>query len=558
VDLIMPLYERPHYLGLTRPAWWGVAVGLLLLSGLLYGLVNLGPRRVPVAVGPSGLNAAQWQLSREIDDIEQHCKKLPTEGVPAPEMEHELVRAIVLQRKLLGGALSSDQAQMLRLERLEEARDTVRARRVWPRVQELEVQLSGDLAEADKIKVLSELLALRRDINRSQADARYKDLVREAQVERDLGAAQARPLRAEADAETAKAQAAAARSDWPDALAHYSRARVLMANLNLNFSRTRYADNGLQARLATEEEALQGAQEWAQITVYVKGGDAAAAAGEGEAADTDYSKAMVLQTRLNERWPRSRFVSTTDLESWDRKRQTVLAGAALAKLREQDAVAAGLLAQRRVLAAVTQIMTIREELDKLGAKWPKSQHHDEGLARKYIYLATLTDTLRGLQDGVYDRLVPLPGSDRLMLLRTEMPQGLYTQVMKINPSRTRDDRRPVESLTWMEAQEFCRRLSWVLGRPVRLPSLSEFDQAGGGSENKAAGNKATPHKIVDVATDAANTNGYSDLNGNVAEWLAAAEAARDAPVATGPAAMLPKDTRSPDLGFRVLVEVKAE
>jgi hypothetical protein len=554
----MAQHDRPRCLGLTWPAWCGVASGLLLLGGLLHVLINLGPRSVPVAVATGGLSAAQWRIVRQVDDIEQRYRRAAKEGMPAPEWEGELSRAIALQGELLRGDLSADQAQLLRLERLEAARDTVRARRVWPRVQALEAQLAGDPKETDRVRAWTELLVLRRDINRSQADARFKDLVRETQIARDLEGAQARPLRAEADAEIERAQAAVARADWPGALAHYSRAGELLADINLRFARTRYADNGLQSRVAAEAEGLQGAEESAQIAVYARGGDAAAAAGECGEADADYGKAIALQTQLNERWPRSRFASTAQLEQWEGRRQTVLADAALAQLRRQDAAVAGLLAQRRTLAAITQMAAIRGALDKLSVEWPKSLHQDEGLARKYVYLATLTGTLRGLQDAVYDRLVPLPGDGRVMLLRTEVPQGLYTQVMKINPSREDGEGRPVESVTWVEAQEFCRRLGWVLGRPVRLPAAAEFERARGAADRANPGLATGPGNIVEADRAGLNANGYRALDGNVAEWLGAPEAAKAAPVAGGPAADLPKDTRSPVLGFRFVVEMGPE
>ena len=63
------------------------------------------------------------------------------------------------------------------------------------------------------------------------------------------------------------------------------------------------------------------------------------------------------------------------------------------------------------------------------------------------------------------------------MLRTEVPQALYSLIMGTNPSRNQGDLRPVDSISWLEAKNFCERLSWILGQPVRLPTENEFRQA---------------------------------------------------------------------------------
>jgi RNA polymerase sigma factor (sigma-70 family) len=60
----------------------------------------------------------------------------------------------------------------------------------------------------------------------------------------------------------------------------------------------------------------------------------------------------------------------------------------------------------------------------------------------------------------------------------EVTQAQWASVMGVNPSRFGGDvRRPVEQVSWNECQEFCRRLSQMTGRKVRLPSESEWEHA---------------------------------------------------------------------------------
>jgi formylglycine-generating enzyme required for sulfatase activity len=49
--------------------------------------------------------------------------------------------------------------------------------------------------------------------------------------------------------------------------------------------------------------------------------------------------------------------------------------------------------------------------------------------------------------------------------------------LNLEPSYTKGDSRPVESITWEEAVEFCKRLSAQTGRAYRLPSEAEWEYA---------------------------------------------------------------------------------
>jgi formylglycine-generating enzyme required for sulfatase activity len=75
------------------------------------------------------------------------------------------------------------------------------------------------------------------------------------------------------------------------------------------------------------------------------------------------------------------------------------------------------------------------------------------------------------------------------------------------PSRFKTSDRPVETISWYEAVEFCDRLSKHTGRTYRLPSEAEWEYA-------CRANTTTPfHFGETIATDIVNYNGvytYSD------------------------------------------------
>ena len=114
----------------------------------------------------------------------------------------------------------------------------------------------------------------------------------------------------------------------------------------------------------------------------------------------------------------------------------------------------------------------------------------------------------------------------------EVTQELYEAVMGVNPSRWKAYNRPVEMVSWNDAQEFCAELSRMTGRRFTLPTEAEWEYAArGGKKNTNAkysgsssvnnvawydgnsGNQTHP-----VGTLRPNELGIYDMSGNVWEW----------------------------------------
>lgn len=119
-------------------------------------------------------------------------------------------------------------------------------------------------------------------------------------------------------------------------------------------------------------------------------------------------------------------------------------------------------------------------------------------------------------------------------------QEQYQQVMGSNPSKFNGMKRPVESVSWNDAVDFCKVLSLKTERTYRLPSEAEWEYACradtatpfhfgetitadlanyNGDSTYASGPKGENRKqTTEVGSFLPNAFGLYDMHGNVWEW----------------------------------------
>ena len=120
------------------------------------------------------------------------------------------------------------------------------------------------------------------------------------------------------------------------------------------------------------------------------------------------------------------------------------------------------------------------------------------------------------------------------LFDTPVTQELWTAVMGDNPSHFKDPKRPVEQVSWDDAQRFLEQINKLVpGLELILPTEAQWEyacRAGTATPNYAGGEKEladiawfdqnSDSQTQPVAAKRCNAWGLYDMLGNVWEWCA--------------------------------------
>ena len=362
--------------------------------------------------------------------------------------------------------------------------------------------------------------------------------------------------------------------EWGQAEESLQMAIDLQDKLNREYRGTNQASVSRLEGLRVKLVGIRSGQSYVEVQRVAELADERFALSENLEAAALYQEAARLQLQLNEAYRDSPYASSQRVAEYQRKSQTSESFELGLEIERKHDFMQELLSERRTFEAAEVIASLRRDVRQMQEAFPRSSLNDDDLQLKIRYLNLVQSDLGFIQDRIYGALLPIPEIEGWRMLRTEVPQVLYTLIMGTNPSRNKGDVCPVDSISWTDAKDFCERLSWILGQPVRLPTENEFREALGRLRYVVLEDHVWSAADADGVPQAVGTkepfaSGFYDLLGNTSEWLESidrfeAEGARHIgghaldsrnSLFTVPLREAPRGERNRLTGFRIVVKI---
>lgn len=489
-----------------------------------------------------------------------------------------LKRALDKQKEYLASIRGVDSEGYKRQANLEERYQNIAAESL--RLESLDLEFKAEALAADEdyeaaLATYRKALEKQTEINENLPLSSAYDVGRATRLDRKARYLTAEPLLRRSLAFEKEADILIESEEWAQAEERLQQSTNLQDKLNREYRGTNQASVSRLSSLRVKLVGIRSGQSYVEVQRVVQLADSRRAASENLEAAELYLEAARLQRQLNEAYKDSPYASSERVSEYERKSQTAESFELGLEIERNHDLMQQLLSERRTFEAAEVVGKLRRDIEQMQEAFPRSSLNDEDLQLKVRYLNLVQHDLGFIQDRIYDALLPISEVDGWRLLRTEVPQALYSLIMGTNPSRNQGDVRPVDSVSWIEAKNFCERLSWILGKPVRLPTENEFRQALGPLryvvlEERVWSVSDADSVPQDVGTKEPFASGFYDLLGNTSEWLESIDRfeTEDAKhigghaqdrieaIFTVPVREAPRGERNRLTGFRIAVKVE--
>lgn len=553
-------------------------VAILVLGGFWF-LSKMGPRNVDYRDVVIESEVTEELLALREQSIELEAEFEETMALREPEPKDiELIRkARDLQEAYLDGVGVMDVDAAKRLRDLNLRYENLAAAEFQERSLLLEGE-AQDLAERKEYEAARakyrEAFALQDQINQDFPRSQAYNVGRATSLDRQASYLTAEPLFQASLKLESEAEAFIAEKNWEQAEEKLSRAITIQDQLNREFRGTNQASVARFERLRVKLVGIRSGQSHLEVEELATLADARKAEGKNLEAARLFLEAARLQRQLNDNFSDSPYASSELVAEYRRKAETAQSFALGRSIEQNHNLLKQLLSERRTFEAAEVIVELRADIKQMKEAYPRSSLNDEELQLKVRYLNLVQSDLGFIQDRVYKALLPIPDEKEWRILKTEVSQALFSMIMGMNPSRNRGDLNPVDSVSWIEAKRFCERLSWIMGKPVRLPTENEFRASLGRLryvvlEDHVWSLSDADGKSQPTGKKAPFASGCYDLLGNISEWLESVDRFETEDVRhigghaldrletifTVPVREAPREERNRMTGFRIVMQV---
>ena len=556
-----------------------VVVAALVVLGGFWFLSQFGPKDVDFRNFDYTVELSDSikAIQEESIELEAQFEEVLVLREPLPEDINLLKKALNKQKDYMAAAAGVDSEGYNRQMNLEKRYQNLAAKSL--RLVSLDLESKAEVLASSRdyenasAKYL-EAYEQQKEINETFPLSLSYNVGRTTRLQRQARYCMAEPLLQNSLAFEKEASLLIEAKEWGQAEERLQLAIDSQDKLNREYRGTNQANvfrlEGLRVKLV----GIRSGQNYLEVQRVAELADECRAVSENLEAAALYQEAARLQRQLNEAYRDSPYASSERVSEYQRKSQTSESfELGLAIERNRDLMQQ-LLSERRTFEAAEVIALLRRDIREMQEAFPRSSLNDDDLQLRIRYLNLVQNDLGFIQDRIYGALLPIPEIEGWRMLRTEVTQALYSLIMGTNPSRNQGDIHPVDSISWVDAKNFCERLSWILGQLVRLPTENEFRQALGPLRYVVLEDHAW--SVTDaggvpqaVGTKEPFASGFYDLLGNMSEWLESidrfeTEAARHIgghaqdrieSIFTVPSREAPRGERNRLTGFRIVVKV---
>jgi tetratricopeptide (TPR) repeat protein len=400
------------------------------------------------------------------------------------------------------------------------------------------------LAKTDEtaaIPLLRQAIAWEQEIETKWEFSGLADSGRRARLDTRLRRLESAPLWQKGRDDEAEGEKLFAAGKFAEAAAKFNQAIACETDFLARYRDVRNTEFGRSDKLAERRETAFSGEVWNAILAHCAKAEAFEKKAEWPSATQAWQAAVDAFAKLLTDYPQSSFADRTKEAAIATRLNFARFHDEIGALRARCEQLRSALRARRADDALRLVDELITEARRIGSANTGTFRPEDEERKELEYLAVNGAVVRSALVLIDQNLRPITASS-VRIYRTEIPQGLYASVMGANPSSSRREANPVESVTYAEAEAFATRFGWILGAKVRLPTPAEFSAAAGDLSKPSNLGQAWTAENTDgttvrpVGTAAANASGIHDLIGNVEEWVMA----------------VPGDTRAPVLGGSIL------